>query len=62
MPNFLNNDTVRQTGYQLTALCSVNEREGSLLLKKHRVIQLGCFVIDLTYSAENAVYKEIRWK
>ena len=29
-------------------------------MEKHRVIQLGCFVIDLTYSAETAAYEEIR--
>ena len=39
--------------------CSVNEHKGSLLLEKHHVIQLGCFAIDLTYSAENAAYEEI---
>ena len=39
---------------------SVNELEGSLLLEKPHVIQLGYFVIDFTYSAENIAYKEIR--
>ena len=42
--------------------CLVKEHEGSLLLEKHWVIQLGYFVIDLTYSAENTAYEEIHWK
>ena len=40
--------------------CLVTERGGSLLLEKHSVIQLGCFVIDLTYLAKTAAYEEIR--
>ena len=39
--------------------CLVTERGGSLLSEKHHVMQLGCFVIDLTYLAETAAYEEI---
>ena len=64
VPNFFNNDTFRQTPrdrlvVNLQHPCSVNEREGSLFLEQHCVIQLGCFVINLTYSAENAAYEEV---
>ena len=58
MPNFFNNDTVTKTSSQLNTLVqSMNMK--AFCLDKHHVIQLGCFVIDLTYSAGNAAYKEI---
>ena len=61
VPNIFNNDTVIDRLFvNLQHSCLVTKRGGSLLLEKHRVIQLGCFVIDLTYLAETAAYEEIR--
>ena len=41
---------------KVTESNSVNEHEGTLPLEKHLSYVLGCFVIDLTYSAENTAY------
>ena len=60
VPNIFNNDTLDRLAVNLQHTCSVNEQGGGLLLEKHHVIKLGCFIIDLTYLAKNAAYKEIR--
>ena len=59
VPDFFNNELSDRLVVNLQHSCSVSEREGSQLLKEPCVIQLGCFVICLTHSAENAAYEEI---
>ena len=54
VPDFFNNELLGRLVVNLKHSCSLSEHEGSQLLEEHHIIQLGCFVIDLTYSAENA--------